>query len=151
MVLLETKKFLEHIANNIGEQTNEYTWREACGLIREIDLCIDPNNPMYKEDKSDLSIEDKTKAFYIMLDCIISMESTARVLDFVMDRLDDLCIEKKYEECNDILAKLSTEKYSLQFILGFLSITYTCRKHLPAREALIESLKSISVITQNLE
>ena len=44
LILNDTLKFLEHVASNTE---NGYVWREACGLIREIDLLIDPNDPKY--------------------------------------------------------------------------------------------------------
>ena len=33
----ELQKFLEHIANNVGEVMTEYHWREACELLKELD------------------------------------------------------------------------------------------------------------------
>jgi len=48
----EIKRFLNSIANNVGNKITEYDWREACGLIKLIDE-VNPNikvDPPIMED-----------------------------------------------------------------------------------------------------
>lgn len=84
----EIKRFLELIANSVGETITEYHWREACGLIAGIDP--------YKEDAP-------TNMFLL---------DEAGVWQSLPDRMKDT-----QEEYNKLLNKLNSfAEYKQKFV-----------------------------------
>lgn len=59
-------KFLDKISNSVGETITEYHWREACGLIKELDETVQPDERLRIPDYVRNSNNDifKGKTFY---------------------------------------------------------------------------------------
>jgi hypothetical protein len=116
-LIKETVKYLNNISNRVGEKLTEYDWREACGLIAE----LDPNNDLYKEESKETFVEH----FYHKLDNLIaSNESLTLPLDFIFDTLDDFALADEFEKIDLILEKVNIQKYSVSMLIGFLTITH---------------------------
>ena len=58
----ELKKFLEHIANNVGEVITEYHWREASELILQLE---GDNNSWIKIESEDDLPKETTDCFVV--------------------------------------------------------------------------------------
>lgn len=81
----EVVRFLELIANSVGETITEYHWREACGLIAGIDP--------YKKDSPIVVYEQMDNG------CIRPYDKQS-----IVDR-----IKEAQEEYNKLLDKLNKE------------------------------------------
>lgn len=61
--------------------------------------------------------------------CLDTEETIDQAMDVLFDWIDDLLIEERFEEVGEILSSMRIREYSLNILIGMLSITY-CAKAL---------------------
>jgi len=55
-------------------------------------------------------------------------------LDIIYNEIDGMLINQEYSKVNNFLNELSPHEYSLNILLGILTITFYCAEHLPNRK-----------------
>ena len=71
-------------------------------------------------------------------------------LEFIYTVIDDMLIDKKYVECDNLLAKIDIHKLSITSLSGILVVTLPLKHELPSRKSLFTKIKS-SDLSDNMD
>jgi hypothetical protein len=62
-------------------------------------------------------------------------------LDFAFDTIDDLLLDGRFTECNQLIANVDVTRFDPAILVGFLTITAAARDILDARPALVDAVR----------
>lgn len=63
-------------------------------------------------------------------------------LDYMFDRYDDLLLEGKFNEVNELLGKVSVKDTPTTLLVGYLAITFLAKDKLPNRVKLYKNIET---------
>lgn len=76
-----------------------------------------------------------------IFDKIKSFKEQREALDFLFDTVDDMLLDGKFEEVNELLKKAPLNEFSTTIQIGFVSITYAAKEKLPAYSLTLEIIR----------
>lgn len=65
-----------------------------------------------------------------------------RQLDYMFDRYDDLFLDGKFDEANELLGKVCVKDTPTVLLVGYLSITFAAKDKLPNRAKLYADIET---------
>lgn len=72
---------------------------------------------------------------------LIDNDPTENPLDLIFNYVDDLMIERKFDEVDDLLKAIPISKLSIASLLAVLTVTLSAKKSLPYRSKFFECVK----------
>lgn len=73
---------------------------------------------------------------------LVASKRLEEAIDLLYDNVDDMLLEGKMQECDDILQQIDIRRLDSYLMIGLLSITLSASEHLPHRKVLVEEIEN---------
>ena len=109
-------------------------------------IFVDPYRSKYDGSVADVdgpnySIDQETEAFLGRVYDLESKGQARHAIDVIFQHMNSLLMERRFDDCNEILRKTELRRISPMLMAAFLTITAAARKELKNRPVFFENVR----------